>query len=116
MSRRQAVPPGVDVSVKVTVVPGVMLVWSAVKLTVEVASTVTVIVAVLDPYRFVAFIVTVYVPAVVNVWFSGSWAAMCVARAVRECPRHDVGLPPEVSRNSTSNGAMPEIEFGAETE
>jgi hypothetical protein len=59
----KAVPPAVDAFVNVTVVPGVMLVWFAVKLTVEAVCTITVIVAVLEPYRFVAFIVTVYVPA-----------------------------------------------------
>ena len=54
----QAVPPVVDVSVKLTLVPAAMLVASAVKSTVEVATTVTPIVAVLEPYRFVACMVT----------------------------------------------------------
>ena len=77
-----------DAFVNVTVVPGVMLVWLAVKLTVEAVCTITVIVAVLEPYRFIAFNVTVYVPALGKVWFSGSWSddVDVAAKRIGECP------------------------------
>src|SRR6478672_3139489 len=95
-----------------------MLVWLAVKATVDVATTSTVIKAVLEPYRFIAFIVTVCLPTIVNVWISGSWAGdveIAPSGSVN-VHSHWVGLPPDVSRNSTLNGTTPVIVAGDETD
>src|SRR3990172_10958297 len=77
-------------------------------------TTVTVMLAMLEPRMFVAVMVTTYEQlekAQVKVCWRGSWSLEVVPSAKFQA--HEVGLPPDVSRNSTSTtGPMTVIEFG----
>ena len=61
---------------------------------------------------------TVYGPSVGKVWLSGSWSddVDVPPSGSVNVHSHWVGLPPDVSRNSTLNGATPVIVAGAETD